>query len=43
MVLGAVRAGYRGASAVANWDVLRWRELFEGAGQSEEGTFLRSD
>lgn len=43
LALGAVRAGHRRASPAADWDVLRRRELFEGAGQSEEGTCLRSD
>lgn len=40
---GVVGAGHRGASSAADWDVLRWSELFEGTGQSEEGTRVRSD
>lgn len=40
--VGAVRTGHCGASSAADWDVLRWSELFEGAGQSEEGARLRS-
>lgn len=40
LVLGAVRAGHCGASSAADRDVFRWRELFEGTGQSEEGTRL---
>lgn len=38
---GAVRTGHCGASSAADWDVLWWSELSEGAGQSEEGAHLR--
>lgn len=38
LAVGVVRAGYCGPSSAAHWDVLRWCQLFEGAGQSEKDT-----
>lgn len=40
--LGAVGAGYCGSPSAIDRNVLWWRQLTEGAGQSEEGTCLRS-